>query len=77
MNLEQLGKLPSTVHESDCKQAFGPPIPLSISNEEGVLSEFCTPGDDSGDESGVERVGCLGDTPGGAGVNGTDQIVTG
>lgn len=50
---------------------------MSISDEEGVLSEFSTPRDDGGDESGMERVGFLGDTPAGAGVNGTDQIVTG
>jgi len=77
MNLKQLGKLPSTVHENNCQQALRSTIPLSISSEERVLCKFSAPRDDGRDESRMERVRCLGPSPGGTDVSGTDQIVIG
>ena len=63
MNLKQLGKLPSTVHENNCKQALRPTIPLSIGNEERVLCKFSAPRDDGCNESRMEGVRCLGSSP--------------
>jgi len=64
MNLKELGKLPSTVHENNCKQALRSTIPLSIGNEENVLCKFSAPRDDGRDESRMEWVRCFGTSPG-------------
>lgn len=76
MNLEQLGKLPGAVYESNCKQAFRSAVPPSISSEKGVLCKFSTPRDDCRDESGMEGIR-LGVSTVGTDITGTDQMAIG